>query len=185
MAHTTQRQSFVARLLGLALLGAVIAAPAFAQPAPPQASDKVHANDWAWMEKAARAGVAEVQAGQIAAGKASNAQVRTFAEQMVTDHGKANAELKEIASKKGITLPEQPDNNHKQLIGKLQKLTAGSRFDEEYVTRAGVIDHTDAVKHFKNGAKNLRDPEIKAFAEKTLPTIEGHLTMAKKLNGQG
>jgi putative membrane protein len=170
-------------LLGLALAGALFASTASHAQQAPAKSDSVHANDWAWMEKTARAGAFEVQAGQIASAKATNPKVREFADKMVADHTRANDELKAIASSKGITLPDQPDNTHKKELGKLQKLTAGSRFDEEYVARPGVIDHQDAVKHFKKGAKDVRDADVKAFAQKTLPTVEEHLSLAKKLNG--
>ena len=169
-------------MLVLTLAGALFAGVGHAQQAPAK-SDSVHANDWAWMEKAARAGVYEVQAGQLAAGKATNPKVREFAEKMVAEHSKANDELKAIAGNKGITLPDAPDAKHKKQLGTLQKLTAGSRFDEEYVTRSGVIDHQDAVRLFKKGTKDVRDADIKAFAQKTLPTVEEHLSMAKKLNG--
>jgi putative membrane protein len=179
------RKSLISKtaLLGLAFAGALFAGTSsFAQQAPAK-SDSVHANDWAWMEKANRAGVAEIQAGQIAASKATNPKVREFAQKMVDEHTKANEELKAIASSKGITLPGQPDATHKKELAKLEKFTPGSRFDEEYVTRAGVIDHQDAVKHFKRGTTNVRDADIKAYAQKTLPTIESHLAEAKKLNG--
>jgi putative membrane protein len=105
-----------------------------------------------------------------------------MAEQMAADHAKANEELKAIASSKGITLPDEPDRKHKQEYAKLEKLSAGSRFDEEYVARPGVIDHKDAVALFKKGSKDVQDADIKAFAEKTLPVIEHHYEMAQKLN---
>jgi putative membrane protein len=178
-----QSQPSKTYLLVLALAVALFAGTGSYAQQPPAKSDSVHANDWAWMEKAARAGVYEVQAGQLAATKATNAKVREFAEKMVADHGKANDELKAIAASKGITLPDTPDSKHKKQLGTLQKLTAGSRFDEEYVTRSGVIDHQDAVRLFKKGAKDVRDADIKAFAQKTLPAVEEHLGMAKKLNG--
>jgi len=178
------RHVIKAGLLGLALLGTAFAsAPGFAQTkVEVRTNDKVRANDWAWMEKVARAGAAEVQAGKLAATKASNPEVRALAEQMAADHAKANEELKSIASSKGITLPEEPDRAHKREYAKLEKLTAGSRFDEEYLARPGVIDHKDAVALFKKGSKDLQDADIKAFADKTLPTIQHHYEMAQKLN---
>ena len=72
-------------LLGLALAGALFASTAGHAQQPPAKSDSVHANDWAWMEKAARAGAFEVQAGQIASAKATNPKVREFADKMVAE----------------------------------------------------------------------------------------------------
>jgi putative membrane protein len=138
------------------------------------------AKDRAWMDKAAMAGAAEVQAGNLAATKASSPAIKSFASQMVTDHGKAGDELKTIAAGKNITLPSAPDKKHQEELAKLEKLS-GEKFDKEYVKSAGVKDHRDAENHFKDGAKNLKDPDVKAFAAKTLPTIQHHREMAKAL----
>lgn len=170
-------RTFRQHALGLALFTA-LAGSAFAQ----QNNDAVRAGDWSWMEKAARAGTAEVQAAQIAASKATNPKVREYAQKVADEHTKANDELKSIASSKGINLPTEPDRKHKSYLKQLEKLTAGSHFDEVYISRAGVIDHQDAVKHFKKGTTDVADAQIKAFAEKTLPTVQAHLDDAKKLN---
>ena len=168
------------RLLGIALLALCAATPALAQK---NTSDKVIARDWSWMEKASRAGAAEVQASQLAAAKASSAKVRDYAQQLANDHAKANEELMAIASSKGITLPAEPDAAHKKTFAKLQGIN-GSPFDRLYMAQAGLQDHKDAVKLFKTGANDLKDPEIKAFAQKMLPTIEAHYKMARELELQ-
>src|SRR5262249_7235811 len=60
------------------------------------------ADDREFVMKAAEGGKAEVELGQLAVSKASNADVKQFAQRMVDDHGKANQELMQLAQTKGI-----------------------------------------------------------------------------------
>ena len=140
----------------------------------------IASSDVKWVEKAARAGMAEVEAGKLAAAQAKRDDVRAFGKEMIADHGKANDELKGIATQKGITLPDKTDSKHLKALTKLSGLS-GDKFDKQYLKTAGLDDHTDAQKLFKDGAKDLKDPDLKAFAQKTLPTVEHHLQMVKDM----
>jgi len=124
--------------------------------------------------------MAEVELGKLASQKASNEQLKQFAQKMADDHGKANDELKKIASDKNITLPNEPDAKHKAKIDKLSKLT-GEAFDRAY-TQEMVAGHRKAVSAFRSESKGGKDPEVKEFASKTLPTIEDHLKQIEDLN---
>ena len=130
-----------------------------------------------FIETAARHGMAEVQMGQMAQQKAQNPQVKDFAGRMVTDHGKANEELKTLASSKGVQIPTDLDREHKNKSEKLQKASA-DKFDRDYM-EAMVKDHKNDVKEFEKQAKNAKDPEVKAFAQKTLPVLQAHLQAAQ------
>lgn len=151
-----------------------------AQAAPNSA---VTSSDLKWMQTAARAGIAEVETGKLAEAQGKRDDVRAFGKQMVADHGKANEELKAIATRKGVTLPDKTDSKHIKEATKLSGLN-GDKFDKEYLSNAGVSDHTDAQKLFKKGASDLKDPDLKAFAQKTLPTIQQHLQMAKEMKSK-
>ena len=74
-----------------------------------------------FLEKAARDGMAEVQLGQLAQQRAQDTQVKDFGRRMVNDHGKANDQLKSLASTKGVTLPADLDSSHKRLADRLGK----------------------------------------------------------------
>jgi putative membrane protein len=137
-------------------------------------------SDQQWVMNAARDSLAEVEIGKLAAEKASSDQVKQFAQKMVDDHNKANEELKSIASSKSIALPTEPDSKHKATVDKLSKLS-GEAFDRAFA-KDMVSDHKKAVSAFRNESKSGKDPEIKAFAAKTLPTLEGHLKQAEDLN---
>ena len=131
-----------------------------------------------WMT-AAQGGMAEVELGKIASEKATNPEVKNFAKMMVSDHSKANAELKSLAQKRNITLPSGLDSGNQATMSELQKLS-GNEFDREYV-EAMVDDHEADVQMFESQAADESDPDAKAFAAKTLPTLKKHLEMIKAI----
>jgi uncharacterized protein (DUF305 family) len=108
--------------------------------------------------------------------------VKQFAQRMVTDHGKANDELKSIASGKGVTLPTALDKQHQSHSEKLQRLK-GPEFDREYMKHM-VDDHKKAVADFEKASKSAKDNDVKSFASKTLPTLQEHLKMAQSTQSQ-
>jgi len=131
------------------------------------------ASDRKFVEKAASGGMAEVKLGQLAIEKGASPTVKEFGKRMVDDHGKANDELKEIASKKNFALPTDLDSEAKATYDKLAKLS-GTDFDKAYID-AMVKDHDKDVKEFKKEASTGGvDPDLKAWAEKTLTVIEQH-----------
>jgi putative membrane protein len=133
--------------------------------------------DAAFAKKAAIGGMAEVAMGKLAQQKAQNDQVKQFGARMVDDHSKANDELKQIASAKGIALPSEPDAQHKSKMAKMEKLS-GAAFDRAYMDEM-VGDHKHDVADFRKEASSGKDSDLKAFASKTLPTLEDHLKMAQ------
>ena len=140
-------------------------------------------NDADFAAKAADGGMTEVILGKLAEQKASDPQVRMFGQRMVADHGKANDELKAIASKNHITLPDQPGMKHKELASKLGKMD-GKEFDKAY-TQDMVKDHEEDVAMFKKEAESGENPDVKMFAQKTLPTLQEHLDMIRKISTGG
>ncbi len=126
---------------------------------------------------AAKGGLAEVQLGQLAAQRAQNDEVKKFAQRMVDDHTKANAQLKSIAESKSIKLPDDLEGKDKSLMQRLEKLN-GAAFDRAYMN-AMVTDHQKDVNEFKKESNSGRDPQVKSFAASTLPTLEEHLQQAK------
>ena len=127
--------------------------------------------------KAAAGGMAEVQMGQSAQEKAKNADVKAFGKRMVDDHGKANDELKTLATNKGLALPTELDQEHKDAAQHLSSLT-GAAFDKSYMEHM-VSDHEKDVKEFEKASKDAKDADIRNWAAKTLPTLQDHLKQAK------
>lgn len=129
---------------------------------------------------AANGGMAEVELGALAQEKAGNAKVKDFGSMMVKDHSKANDEMKALAKSKGITLPDSIDSKEKKVKSDLSA-KSGADFDKAYVSNM-IDDHKEDIKEFEDAAKNVKDPELKAFAVKTLPTLKMHLDAIQKIH---
>lgn len=138
------------------------------------------AYDKTFLVKAADSGSTEITASKVAQSKSSNPQVKAFADSMVADHSKVADELKQLASSKQVEVSDQPSARHQTEIDKLSKLD-GKQFDSQYAARIGVAAHKDAVKLFTEASQKATDPDIKAFAAKTLPALQHHLEMATTL----
>jgi putative membrane protein len=144
--------------------------------AAPARADKTSVADRTFAEKAASGGMAEVKMGQLAVDKGTSTTVKQFGQKMVDDHSKANDELKQIASKKNLSLPTEIDSKHKATYDKLAKLS-GADFDKAYID-AMVKDHDEDVREFKKASTSTMDADLKAWADKTLSVIEEHDHMA-------
>jgi len=126
--------------------------------------------DKTFMKKAAKGGTMEVAMGEVAEQKAQSEDVKSFGKRMVTDHGKANDELKSIASKKGVQLPSKEHNT---------KWTS----DKAYMDMM-VKDHEKDLAEFKEEASGGSDPDLKKFADDTAKMVQEHLDLAKETQGK-
>lgn len=143
------------------------------------AADKARSDhpDWKFFKKAAQGGMAEVTLGQLAVDKAESEAVKNFGQRMVTDHGKASQELTDLATAENVTLPTEMDAEAKALRKKLSTLS-GSEFDKAYMKEM-LKDHKKDISVFEKQAQQGKDPEVKNWAEKTLPTLQEHYTLAQ------
>ncbi|HEY3097934.1 MAG TPA: DUF4142 domain-containing protein [Methylomirabilota bacterium] len=174
-------------LTGMALVGLLIAVPtvASAQAQPRQETtkeskdSKVARGDQHFMKGAAEGNMAEVQLGQLASQRANSDTVKQFGKRMADDHQKAADELKQLASQKGVAVPTSLDRGHQRLYDRLSKLN-GAAFDRAYMKEM-VKDHDRDVKAFQKEADSGKDPDLKAWAAKTLPTLKEHQQQAKQV----
>ena len=126
--------------------------------------------DKTFMKKAAKGGMMEVAMGQVAEQKGQSEDVKSFGKRMVTDHGKANDELKSIASKKGVQLPSKEHTT---------KWTS----DKAYIDMM-VTDHEKDLAEFKEEASSGSDPDVKKFADDKAKVIQEHLDQVKEIQGK-
>ena len=159
-------QRFCGPLLVIAALSLSGVALAQDPPVDKSKSSSLSASDKIFMKKAAKGGTMEVAMGNLAAQNGQSDDVKSFGKRMVTDHSKANDELKSIASQKGVTLP-----------GKEPTLKWSS--DKAYIN-AMVKDHEKDLAEFQEEAKTGSDPEVKKFAEDTAKVVQEHLDLAKE-----
>jgi putative membrane protein len=135
--------------------------------------------DATFFKHAAEAGIAEVDAGQIAQDKANNPAVKDFGAKMVQDHGAVNEKLKALAATKNVTLPTSESVGAMATEAKL-KVLSGDTFDKSYI-KAQIKAHQQAVGLFKKEAASGQDPDVKAFAASTLPELKMHLKAIKAI----
>ena len=134
-----------------------------------------------FMKKAAQGGMAEVELGRLAEQKAASQDVKNFGQQMVNDHSKANDQLKAIAAKENVDLPNNVSTKQQQEIDRLSKLS-GEQFDKAYIQHM-LKDHKKDIAEFRKEANNGKDPDVKSFASSTLPKLEQHLQHAQRVSG--
>src|SRR5437868_2696998 len=143
---------------------------AWAQSSPQSKSSTLSEKDKTFMHKAAKGGMMEVAMGRMAEQNAQSDDVKSFGKRMVTDHSKANDELKSIASKKGVQLPTKEHSG---------KWTS----DKAYMDMM-VEDHEKDLAEFKEEASTGSDPDVKKFADDTAKMVQEHLDLAKEIQGK-
>ena len=138
----------------------------------------LESSDVKFVQKAAAGGMAEVELGKLAQQKAVREETRQFATRMVEDHTKANDDLARVAGANSVNVPQAMDKDTQKEMDRLQKLQ-GMDFDRAYMKHM-VKDHKKDVKEFRHEATSKRDNDARAFAQRTLPTLEEHLALAQK-----
>lgn len=135
--------------------------------------------DSKFMMMLATGGMNEIGLSQMALSKSTNDDVKSFAQKMVDDHTMAGDELKTLAASKNVTLPMSMDAKHMEMNTKLGAMS-GMDFDMMYM-KAMVKDHEKTVAMLQKESSNGKDADAKALAAKLLPTVQGHLDMAKSM----
>lgn len=129
--------------------------------------------------EAAKGGLLEVEMGKLTATYSASALVKEFGLMMVTDHKKANDELKILATKKNIKIATSLDENGKQHINAM-KAMKGTDFDKAYVSMMDA-DHKEDIAKFEKEVNAGKDEEVKSFASATLPTLKKHYQKIKAI----
>lgn len=185
--RTHSRHSLAAAVVAAVFLqaGLPAAAQSPATPAAAPGGERTMANrlagaDKDFLEQAAQNGHAEIEGSRLAATKATNPEVKAYAQKMVDAHTKSHQELVTLATAKGAKLPDEPSLVQKTKL-KLLQAADGDGFDRRYTESLGVEAHEDNIKLFEKASSRSADPDIKAFATKMLPDLREHLTMARSL----
>jgi putative membrane protein len=161
------------------------AAPSFAQSIPEKTGVNqalaIAPKTEDFVTLAAQSDMLEIQSSKLALQKSDSDKTKTFAQNMIDDHTKTSTELKELVSsgKVKVSAPSALDKKHEAKLDKLTKLQ-GKDFTKEYDDMQ-VSAHKDAVSLFERYGKDGDNPDLKAFASKTLPALKEHLQMAQEL----
>ena len=143
-----------------------------------KAAHGTNAGSQQFIKDAAVGGMAEVKLGELAEKNAHSDAVKSFGKRMRDDHSQANGELGQLAAQKNVTLPKDIDAKSKATYDRLSKLK-GTEFDRAYMN-AMLQDHRHDVAEFQSASKSS-DPDVQAFASKTLPTLQSHLEEAQQI----
>jgi putative membrane protein len=144
------------------------------------AASKLNEADREMMADLIHNNYAEIETGKMALEKSQNTQVKNFAQRMIDDHQQMSKDLQQLAKTKGLTLPQGTDLQHKALSTALGVLN-GDAFNSQYIRRVGIGDHERTIELLKKAQTQAQDPDIKAMAQKSLPKIQEHLSMARKI----
>lgn len=147
--------------------------------APPVGSRILDRQDEIFLHEIAAAGMTEVEFDQLAQQRAGKPSVRDFGRQMVEDHSKANARLNAMVQTSEIKLPTAMNPTYKKSFDDLTRLQ-GAAFDRVYIKRQ-IDDHTRVAQMLEHQIAHGQDPQLKAFAAETLPTVRHHLEIAHTL----
>ncbi|HET9183666.1 MAG TPA: DUF4142 domain-containing protein [Candidatus Angelobacter sp.] len=158
-----------------------LAATAFAQSANSNQAT-LNQQDREFVNTAAKANRGEIEMGKLAQQKASNDAVKQFATTIVNDHTNAGQQLKSWASQNNITLPTGLTSEDSATKSSLSSVS-GSQFDQKYI-QSQLQDHKKAIALFEKQASEGHNPQLKAFAQKTLPVLQDHVRIAEDLAGK-
>ena len=132
-----------------------------------------------FLKDAAAAGRFESEASRLALGKSNNAGVRSFAATLINHHTSAGNELLYMLHVRGMAAPMLA-NDQRKTLNRLSKLQ-GAKFDREFMEELGLKNQQDNVHMFEKASLATRDPQLKAWIDKTLPTLRYHLTTVERL----
>ncbi|GAB3645565.1 DUF4142 domain-containing protein [Ramlibacter alkalitolerans] len=144
---------------------------------------KFSASETQFIAVAAGAGMYEVEAARVALTRASDPQVRSYAQMLLDHHTANNRELMTLVGSKGHRVAPGLPTELQQKVSTLSGLS-GPAFDREFVRMTGVQDHTAAIAAFEQGRRTVADRDLQAYIDKTLPTLRSHLQQAQDLAGR-
>jgi putative membrane protein len=174
---------FIMKKLVLAAALLALALPAQAQNPPPAnqnaAQSAASAVTQKFVTNAAITDMFEIQSGKLALEKSSNKEFQDYAQMTINDHTKTSEQLKGMAPKVGVQVPTGLDDAHQAKLDKLNSLS-GTAFERRY-KRDQVGGHKQAIKMFETYAKSGDNPDLKKWAEDTLPILKTHLQHAQAL----
>jgi putative membrane protein len=182
MQHIFQSFSRLALAVGLLSLPLIAAEnPIYAANEAKTKSGTSLSEAATFAKKAAIGDMFEIESSKLAASKSGNAEVKSFAQEMITAHTQTTEEVKKLATAEGFAteLPKQMDSKHAKMLSDLKSLS-GAKFDRKYV-ELQVAAHKEAVDLFDTYAAQGKNPSFKQFAAKTVTAIKRHLDHAQTL----
>lgn len=143
-------------------------------------NNDVNSTDQTFLTQVAIGNKAEIMAGQLAAEKGTNADVKAFGQLMATEHGQAQTDLQSLYTSLGKTMPDSVDAEHQSLMTTLSSLS-GHAFDSAYIN-SQVTDHRKTVNIFQTEINSGNNTSVRNYASTYLPHIQMHLQKADSIS---
>jgi putative membrane protein len=127
----------------------------------------------------------DISYARLVAGRARSADVKTFAQRMLTDHTILNTRVNDIAMRNGITAVENPTSldfrdrsaNRRDILRELD----GVPFDSAYAANE-VQYHTELLSALNSVlVPNMRNSELREFVNVLKPAVSAHLAHAEQV----
>jgi putative membrane protein len=128
------------------------------------------------------AGLFEIQLAELAGPKSLDADVQKLSATVLGSRNAINTRITAIAAATNYILPTAINAGHQKSLDDLAKLT-GADFDRKYVDLV-IDEHKEAASDYKDAYKNMAPCSTRTFAAETLPKIQDHLELAKKIKAR-
>lgn len=138
---------------------------------------KLDRHDQEFLKKAAEINLVEIELGKVAEKNSSDPNIKQIAGHLIKVHSESKQKLDRLAASKGVTLPTEVSVWDRHSLSSLEK-AQGDKFNKEFLA-FNVNGHEKAVALFEKEAARTQDPDIKAWAQKTIPSLKDHLAMAQ------
>jgi putative membrane protein len=143
-----------------------------------QSSSMKVADAKSFIQEAMAGNAAEVALAEVAERRAQNVQVKQFASMLRQEHRQANEQLRSIAQAHGVSSTASLEPKHQQILNKLQQAN-GAEFDKAYMTEM-LKDHHKDIRKYQQAAQQLKESDVKQYAQSTLPKLQKHLEHARQ-----
>jgi putative membrane protein len=141
-----------------------------------QAQNSLSEKDKKFIKQVAQGSLMEVRLGKLAQTNGSSSEVKDLGQHMITDHSKAEKELKSLAQRKNVAVLDNLSKKEQKAYDRLSK-KQGTDFDKAY-TKCMVKDHKKDICEFKKEAKHGTDPDLKDWASSKVTVLEHHKQMS-------
>ena len=129
---------------------------------------------------AANNNLLEMAAAEMAQRRTSSPDILSYASMLHQHHSAAMAELSALMRARGMGVPSVVPTTLQPIMNRLGT-TRGGDFDRQFVTTIGLEAHASALATFQQQMPALSDPQLRAWAAKTLPVLQQHYAMAQQL----
>jgi len=132
--------------------------------------------DKEFFKDASQIGLTELELGKLAQTKGASVVVKNLASKLVTNYTKTLDDLRELAKAKNIGIDWRPTVQQQTVLAAFEK-KSGTEFDKDFRDYVAK-EHEKAIKIFGDVAKETEDPDMRAYANRSLIALRTHRLLA-------